>query len=77
MNKGDLKKLEHLLDKISAGPWEIEPHEMWDKDICINGRLITVDNDDMPHSEAEANAKFICLARKVLPELISIVLDRG
>lgn len=76
MNKGDLKKLENLLDKISAGPWKVDPHESWDKDICINGRLIIVDNDDVGHNEAEANAKFICLARNVLPELISIVLDK-
>jgi hypothetical protein len=76
MTKADLEQLLSLSEKASAGPWEVEPHERWDKDININGRLITCDNDHSEHEEVEANAAFICLARKILPDLVSIVLDK-
>ena len=48
--------------KWTPGPWEIEPFDSSDKDIWIPEPGVRVDNDDVDHDEAAANARLIVQA---------------
>jgi hypothetical protein len=48
--------------KWTPGPWEIVPHDRYDKDILIVPSSVWVDNDDVDHEESKANASLIATA---------------
>ena len=51
--------------KHTAGPWVIQRHSNADKSFTVGP--VMIDNDDVDHREAEANAQLVSAA----PELLS------
>lgn len=55
--------------KHTPGPWTIEPFDNFDKSIVIREPGVAVDNDDVNHAEAAANARLIAAAPDLLAAL--------
>jgi hypothetical protein len=60
--------------KFTPGPWVSQPHNDYDKDIYVLGgdTFIRVDNDDVEHDEATANAHLIAAAPDLYEALSSV-----
>lgn len=58
--------------KHTPGPWTVEPFGDFDKDIVILEPRVTVDNDDVDHKEAAANACLIAMAPELLEALVEL-----
>jgi hypothetical protein len=54
----------------TPGPWEIEPHDLADKDFRVGPAII--DYDDVDHQQADANAFLIAAAPDLLDALKEI-----
>ena len=59
--------------KYTPGPWTIEPYDKFDKQIFIVEPRAVVDNDDVDHEEAAANARLIRACPDLLEALQEIV----
>lgn len=61
------------MSEHTPGPWSVEPYDKYQKDIIIIEPRCSVDNDDVDHEEAEANARLIAAAPDLLEALQAVV----
>ncbi len=54
------------MSKHTPGPWPIAKHSRLDKTIDLPMPGISIDNDDVDHDEAEANARLVSAAPALL-----------
>lgn len=56
----------------TPGPWTVEPYTNFDKSIIVLEPRCAVDNDDVDHAEAAANARLIAAAPNLLATVRAI-----